>query len=219
MKNSIARDLVEQNGVDSNALVDLLAKTAVSELANYYYYTLLRLNLVGVEGEALKKIVDKVRQEELNHFQALIPRIYELGGTLPANPVDANFGGEGSIGKAVEGEDIRSIVETLLKSAEQSVRAYTQICNLTCGKDNRTYGLALAILHEEIEHQVWFLEFFGHTHGTTLSERVFRTERHASPFVSKYLRSSNGHKDCVVELPVEHRGERRSPARLERTPL
>jgi hypothetical protein len=30
---------------------------------------------------------------------------------------------------------------------------------MTCGKDHRTYDLSLAILHEEIEHEVWFSEF------------------------------------------------------------
>lgn len=42
-----------------------------------------------------------------------------------------------------------------------SVRGYTEICNMTFGKDHRTYDLALAILHEEIEHEAWFSEFIG----------------------------------------------------------
>jgi hypothetical protein len=32
---------------------------------------------------------------------------------------------------------------------------------MTFGKDHRTYDLALAILHEEIEHEAWFSEFIG----------------------------------------------------------
>jgi hypothetical protein len=35
-------------------------------------------------------------------------------------------------------------------------RRLHDICNVTFGKDHRTYDLALAILHEEIEHEAWF---------------------------------------------------------------
>ena len=41
------------------------------------------------------------------------------------------------------------------------IKGYTAICNLTAGKDHRTYALSLAILHEEIEHEAWFSEFLG----------------------------------------------------------
>lgn len=186
MKNSIARELVERNGVDAQQLLDLLVRTAIAELSNYYYYTLLKVNLVGVEGEALKKIVEDARQEDLNHFQALVPRIYELGGRLPANPADFSAPGENALGAVLDGTDVRAILEQLLRSAEYSVRTYTQLCNLTCGKDNRTYSLALAILHEEIEHQVWYLDFLGHG----ANEPVGRERRSGSPFVTKFLQSA-----------------------------
>lgn len=74
----------------------------------------------------------------------------------------------------------------LLKAAEESVWAYTELCSATSGKDNRTYNLILAILHEEIAHQVRLLEFLGRG----ASEGVMRT-RNISPFVAPYLRSSH----------------------------
>jgi len=40
-----------------------------------------------------------------------------------------------------------------------AIRVYTDICNITFGKDHRTYELSLAILNEEIEHEAWFSEF------------------------------------------------------------
>jgi len=43
------------------------------------------------------------------------------------------------------------------------VRGYTHICNLTAGKDHRTYDLAQAILNEEIEHESWFWSFWART--------------------------------------------------------
>jgi len=54
---------------------------------------------------------------------------------------------------------------------------------MTAGIDHRTYDLSLSILHEEIEHEAWFSEFFGEGpsgHGGV------RTEGH-SPYVRRFL--------------------------------
>jgi len=49
----------------------------------------------------------------------------------------------------------------MVEAERCAVRGYTQICNMTAGKDHRTYDLALVILNEEIEHGSWFSEFLG----------------------------------------------------------
>jgi ferritin-like protein len=46
-------------------------------------HTILRGNSIGFDGEGLKDIVEDARIEDRNHFEALTPRIYELGGALP----------------------------------------------------------------------------------------------------------------------------------------
>ncbi len=53
------------------------------------------------------------------------------------------------------------MLKVLLEAERCAVRGYTHICNVTAGKDHRTYDLALAILNEEIEHEAWFAEFLG----------------------------------------------------------
>jgi ferritin-like protein len=80
--------MVERAGVDVDKLVDLLVRNASAELTTYYYYTILRVNLIGLEGEGLKEITEDARIEDRNHFEALVPRIYELGGQLPRSMVD-----------------------------------------------------------------------------------------------------------------------------------
>ena len=67
-------------GVDVNHLVELLVKNARAELTTFYYYTIIRLNLIGLEGEGIKEIAEAARIEDRNHFEALVPRIYELVG-------------------------------------------------------------------------------------------------------------------------------------------
>ena len=73
------RETVQKAGVDSVKLTGLLVKNAAAELTTYYYYTILRMHLIGLEGERLKEVAEVARIEDLNHFEALVPRIYELG--------------------------------------------------------------------------------------------------------------------------------------------
>lgn len=75
--------MVEKAGINVNQLLELLVSNAAAELTTYYYYTVLRVNLIGLEGEGLKVIAEDARLEDRNHFEALVPRIYELGGKLP----------------------------------------------------------------------------------------------------------------------------------------
>ena len=81
----VAQEMVKNAGVDLDQLVELLVNNAAAELTTYYYYTILRCNLIGLEGETIKEIAETARIEDRNHFEALVPRIYELGGKLPEN--------------------------------------------------------------------------------------------------------------------------------------
>ena len=179
----IAQQMVINSGINLDNLIDLLVKNAAAELTTYYYYTILRVNLIGLEGEGLKVIAEAARIEDRNHFEALVPRIYELGGKLPANMKD--FHDLSACPPATLPEnptDIKAMLTVLVNAERCAVQGYTELCNLTAGKDHRTYGLVQAILNEEIEHESWFSEFLkegpsGHfiRHGET------------SPFVSKFL--------------------------------
>lgn len=81
----VAREMVEKAGVNVDQLLEFLISNAAAELTTYYYYTILRVNLIGLEGEGIKEIAEVARIEDRNHFEALVPRIYELGGKLPEN--------------------------------------------------------------------------------------------------------------------------------------
>ena len=55
---NVARQVVEEAGIDVDGLVELLIKNAAAELTTYYYYTILRANLTGMKGETLKEIAE-----------------------------------------------------------------------------------------------------------------------------------------------------------------
>src|SRR5438105_15542666 len=79
----VAREVVEKSGVNVEQLLKKLVAAAGAEFTTFYYYTILRVAAIGMEGEGLKTIVEDARIEDRNHFEVLFPRIYELGGALP----------------------------------------------------------------------------------------------------------------------------------------
>src|SRR5712691_374576 len=137
---TVARQLVERAGIDVEKLLDLLVRNAAAELTTYYYYTIMRVNLIGLEGEGLKQIAEDARIEDRNHFEALVPRIYELGGKLPADMVAFhNISACPPASLPGDPTNIKAMLQVLLAAEQCAVRGYTHICNLTFGKDRRTY--------------------------------------------------------------------------------
>jgi ferritin-like protein len=179
----LSRELVEKAGVNVEELLKLLVANAAAELTTFYYYTALRVNLIGFDGEGLKEIAEDARVEDRNHFEALVPRIYELGGKLPDDMREFHDRSACPPARLPSGGGVKEIVKVLLKAEQCAVAGYTNLCNITAGKDHRTYDLSLAILNEEIEHEAWFAEFLemgpsGHFRRRRVGE---------SPFVSKFL--------------------------------
>jgi ferritin-like protein len=180
----VARQMVVDAGVDISDLLDLLVRNAAAELTTYYYYTILRVNLIGLEGEGIKQIAETARIEDRNHFEALVPRIYELDGKLPENMNDFHDMSACPPARLPQDpSDIRAMLTVLVEAERCAVRGYSLICSLTAGKDHRTYDLSQAILNEEIEHESWFSEFLGEG-----PSGHFLRQGDTSPFVSKFLR-------------------------------
>jgi ferritin-like protein len=126
---------------------------------------ILRVNLIGLEGEGIKEIAEAARIEDRNHFEALVPRIYELGGKLPGSMKD--FHDVSACPPAGLPKDPTKTVDMLkvLVEAERcAVRGYTHI-------------------NEEIEHESWFSEFLGEG-----PSGHFMRRGETSPFVGKFLR-------------------------------
>ncbi len=180
----VAQEMVTRAGVNLDELVQLLVKNAAAELTTFYYYTILRVNLIGLEGEGIKEIAETARIEDRNHFEALVPRIYELGGKLPEDMKvfhDLSACPPATLPK--DPTNIKAMLNVLVEAERCAVRGYTQICNMTTGRDHRTYDLSLAILNEEIEHEAWFSEFLGEGPSGHYLRRG-----ETSPWVGKFLR-------------------------------
>lgn len=168
--NRVGVEVMQARGLNVQELIDKLIDNAAAEFAStYYYYTILRAYLAGYED--YKEICEDARLEDRQHFELITPRIYELGGSLPYNlqefsnragcPHAALPGTDGGAHPPSEPPSAAAILEVLLESERCAIRSWQEICDMTAGKDPRTYDLAARILNEEIEHEAWFIELLA----------------------------------------------------------
>jgi ferritin-like protein len=150
---------MKARGLDVDSLVEKLIDAAGAEFTTYYYYTILRMHLAGKED--YKEICEDARLEDRSHFELITPRIYELGGSIPKDI--RHFADRSGCPDAYLPEDptAENILTVLLEAERCAVRTWNEICDLTFGKDPRTYDMAQRILNEEIEHEAWFIELLS----------------------------------------------------------
>ena len=53
------------------------------------------------------------------------------------------------------------IIKWLLKAEQCALRFWSEVCDMTAGKDPRTYDIAQKIMAEEVEHEAWFIELLS----------------------------------------------------------
>src|ERR1041385_9063827 len=153
-------EVIRARGVDVEKLIKMLIANAAAEFAStYYYYTILRMHLAGCED--YKEICEDARLEDRAHFELITPRLYELGSGLPRDIRD--FADRAGCPDAYLPDDPTpaNILTVLLEAERCAIRTWSEICDLTFGKDPRTYDMASPILQEEIEHEAWFIELLS----------------------------------------------------------
>lgn len=153
-------EVIRARGVDVDKLIKLLIANAGAEFAStYYYYTILRMHLAGHED--YKEICEDARLEDRAHFELIVPRIYELGGQLPNDLRVFHDQAGCAAAKLPDPPTAANILTVLLESERCAIRSWIAVCDVTFGKDPRTYDLASRILNEEIEHEAWFIELLS----------------------------------------------------------
>ena len=150
---------LESRGVDVKALTEKLIDAAGAEFTTYYYYTILRMHLAG--NEDYKEICEDARLEDRAHFELITPRLYELGSGLPRDIRE--FADRAGCPDAYLPDDTKpaNILTVLLEAERCAIRTWSEVCDLTFGKDPRTYDMASRILQEETEHEAWFIELLA----------------------------------------------------------
>lgn len=159
LNHRVGIEQIKARGVNIDELIEKLIDNVAAEFISTYYYTILRMYLVGRED--LKEICEDVRLKNLSHFELIVTRIYELGNDLPHDILDfVNRAGYPKA-KLPENPTTIKILEILLESERDAIRSWMEVCDLTFGKDFKTYELASPILQEKMEHEAWFLELLS----------------------------------------------------------
>lgn len=143
-------------------------------------YLCVRKRLKRDFGEGIKQLAEVARIEDRNHIEALTPRIYELGGKLPDGMKVFRDMSACLPGLPKDLTNIKAMLTVLVNAERCAVGGYSHICNITAGKDHRTYDLSLAILNEEVEHESWFSEFLEKVHPDTSCDKAKRHHSYRS---------------------------------------
>jgi ferritin-like protein len=150
---------LQKRGVNVEQLIEKLIDAAGAEFTTYYYYTILRMHLAGHED--YKEICEDARLEDRAHFELITPRIYELGGGIPRD-IREFADRAGCPDAYLPAKPTAAEILTVLLEAERcAIRTWSEVCEMTFGKDPRTYDMASRILQEETEHEAWFIELLG----------------------------------------------------------
>src|SRR5690349_7930746 len=130
-------EAIEARGVKVDELVEKLVDAAGAEFTTYYYYTILRMFLAGHED--YKEICEDARLEDRAHFELITPRIFELGGNIPRDIRE--FADRAGCPDAYLPTDPTppNILTVLLDAERCAIRTWSEVCDLTFGKDPRIY--------------------------------------------------------------------------------
>jgi len=185
--NVVGVEILKKNGVNIEELIKQLVINSSVEFTAYYYFTLLRANCTGMEGEGIKGVIEDARLEDLSHFESCIERIYQLGGQLPKDAIDyIKMSGCEFLQLPDNPTNLKAILEKCLKAEQGAIINWDKVCKMTHGKDPMTYEIAQHILAEEIEHESWFLELlYGRPSGHM--RRKYSGERPHTKMHSKAL--------------------------------
>ncbi|WP_225334845.1 DNA protection during starvation protein [Halomicrobium urmianum] len=155
----VGMEVVRERGCDPEELREKLIDAIAAEFTTYYYYTNLRMHLAGEED--YKEITEDARLEDRAHFELVVPRVYELEGSLPDDL--AEFANRASCAppKLPDDPSAANVLEVLLEAERCAIRTWSEVCDMTRGADPRTYDMAQRILNEEMDHEAWFIELLS----------------------------------------------------------
>lgn len=138
--------------MDVGELVDELNKLLADEWLAYYQYWVGAKVVTGVmKDEAVKELLEHAG-DELRHADMLAERILQLGVTPILDPKEWH---EKTNCGYMPPEDpaIMKVLEQNISGEQCAIDGYEKLMDMTRGKDEITYQMALEILKDEVEHE------------------------------------------------------------------
>ncbi len=139
-------------GLPIETLLTELNKAFADEWLAYYQYWLGAKVAKGPMKEAVIAELTQHALDELRHAEMVAQRILQLGGTPVTSPAEwftvTHCGYD-----APTDPYVRVLVEQNITGEQCAISVYKSILELTLGKDEVTYNMALQILSDEVEHE------------------------------------------------------------------
>jgi len=139
-------------GIEINEIITMLNKAYADEWLAYYQYFIEAKVIKGIMKDAAIAELTQHATDELRHANLVADRILQLGGTPLLNPKEwfthTNCGYE-----EPKDFDVVSILEDSIKGEQCAISVYSQLADMTKGKDIVTYDIVSQILADEVEHE------------------------------------------------------------------
>ncbi len=139
-------------GLEINEIITSLNKAYADEWLAYYQYFIEAKVIKGIMKDAAIAELTQHANDELRHANMVADRILQLGGTPLLNPQEwfthTNCGYE-----EPKNFDVVSILEDSIKGEQCAISVYSQLADMTRGKDIVTYDIVSEILADEVEHE------------------------------------------------------------------
>ena len=138
--------------IDVNQLIETLNKALADEwLAVYQYWVGARIATGPMRGAVAAELQEH-SNEQLKHAEMLTERILQLGGTPIIDPKQwhelSNCGYE-----APTDPSVKRLLEQNIAGEQCAIDVYQKLADMTRGKDEVTYNMAISILADEVEHE------------------------------------------------------------------
>lgn len=139
-------------GVEIDEIIRLLNRAYADEWLAYYQYYIESKVVKGLMKDAAIVELDQHAADELRHAGLVADRIIQLGGTPLLSPeawlAQSNCGYE-----APTDFDVMKILDDAIKGEQCAIGIYSQLTEITHGKDIVTYDMVSQILADEVEHE------------------------------------------------------------------
>lgn len=139
-------------GIEVEEVIKLLNKAYADEWLAYYQYFIEAKAINGIMSESVVTELTQHATDELNHANLVADRIVQLGGTPLLHPKEW-FDACNCTYYAPEKSDVISILEDSIKGEQCAIETYSDLVEITQGKDIVTYNMVSQILADEVEHE------------------------------------------------------------------
>lgn len=151
----IPKDEFFTKSKEENRILEMLYKAIAEELLAWYQYFIVTNFMKGRQRKSLENTFIEQADDELNdHTVKLLQRVSELGGDIEKvdSPEKWIELADSKFYPPKADYDVPTLIDENIKSEEDAIKRYKELCDISKEKDPTTYLMSMEILKDEEEH-------------------------------------------------------------------